>query len=573
MPENNITNPPLSAPTEPKKTGLRRSVGTWGSFTWGYAGVGADVYVALGLVAGFAQGGTPLAFLITGFVYIFIGLAYTELSSTYPVAGGGQFYTLRGLGDLLGFTAGWSLLLDFSIDISLFAVATAGYLNYFLVKLWPPIIEQPWWAIEALILIGILILLNIKGIRESALLNEVLCAVDLVNETFILIMGFAFAFSPQLLFQQFTFEFPTYYNFLYGSSIAIISYIGLESISQASEETLRPANVVPRTSLALIFTVILYAMAFSTLGLGVMPWQVLAEHASDPVAVLAQQIPFIGSFSGPFTAILAMTLIYSSCNTGIMGCSRIAYSMSKFQLLPSWFEKVHEKFRTPVRTIVVFSSLAILQVVLASLSGGVMDVLANMYAFGAVTGYILVMISLIVLRFKDPYSPRPYLMPGNIKLRVKLKPPKEMVDQLRQVAEMKRKTLGEKVEEQEKGGAEDEITTYQEVRFPIPAVIGLIGLVAIWVVVILTHEIGRIAGPAWVVLGLIIYFIYRRYAGLPLFGSVKRDWDKLQMNVLADAQEEEILAKFREAIRKRDVSLRQAAAHQVGESYPKTIIK
>lgn len=234
MPENNISNPPLSAPAEPKKTGLRRAVGTWGSFTWGYADVGADVYVALGLVAGFAQGGTPLAFLITGFVYIFIGLAYTELASTYPVAGGGHYYTLRGLGDLLGFTAGWSLLLDYSIDISLFGVATAGYLNYFLVKLWPPIIEQPWWAIEALILIGILILLNIKGIRESALLNEVLCAVDLVNETFILIMGFAFAFSPQLLFHQFVYEFPTYYNFLYGSSIAIISYIGLESISQAA---------------------------------------------------------------------------------------------------------------------------------------------------------------------------------------------------------------------------------------------------------------------------------------------------------------------------------------------------
>jgi APA family basic amino acid/polyamine antiporter len=574
MPENNITNPPLSAPTEPKKTGLRRAVGTWGSFTWGYADVGADVYVALGLVAGFAQGGTPLAFLITGFVYIFIGLAYTELASTYPVAGGGQFYTLRGLGDLLGFTAGWSLLLDFSIDISLFAVATAGYLNYFLVRLWPPIIEQPWWAIEALILIGILILLNIKGIRESALLNEALCAVDLVNETFILIMGFAFAFSPQLLFHQFVYEFPTYYNFLYGSSIAIISYIGLESISQASEETLRPANVIPRTSLALIFTVILYALAFSTLGLGVMPWQVLAEHASDPVAMLAQQIPFIGSFSGPFTAILAMTLIYSSCNTGIMGCSRIAYSMSKFQLLPSWFEKVHEKFRTPVRTIVVFSSLAILQVILASWSGKVMDILANMYAFGAVTGYILVMVSLIVLRFKDPYSPRPYLMPGNIKLKIKLRTPKKLLEEVRQIAEMKRKTLGEAAKEQERlKTSEEKIVTHKDVKFPISAIIGLLGLLSIWVVVILTHEIGRIAGPAWIVFGLIIYFIHRKTAGLPLLGSVKRDWDKLQMEVLADAQEEEILAKFREAIRKRDVSLRQAAAHQVGESYPKTIIK
>ena len=75
---------------------LRREITTWGSFTWGYADVGADVYVALGLVLATAEGLANLAFLIAGLVYVTVGLAYTELAAAYPLAGGGQFFVLRG---------------------------------------------------------------------------------------------------------------------------------------------------------------------------------------------------------------------------------------------------------------------------------------------------------------------------------------------------------------------------------------------------------------------------------------------------------------------------------------------
>src|SRR5207244_12124745 len=110
---------------------LRRAVGVWGSYTWGYADVGADVYVALGIVMAAAQGATNVAFPFAGLVYVMVCLAYTELVPAYPMAGGGQFYVLRGLGDFWGFVAGWAVLLDFTIDISLFALASAGYLNFF----------------------------------------------------------------------------------------------------------------------------------------------------------------------------------------------------------------------------------------------------------------------------------------------------------------------------------------------------------------------------------------------------------------------------------------------------------
>src|SRR5512137_2626744 len=148
---------------------LRRDVTVWGSFMWGYADVGADVYVALGLVVAAAQGVTNIAFAAAGIVYIMIGLCYTELASAYPVAGGGQYFTLRGLGDFWGFVAGSALLLDYTIDIALFAVASAGYVNFFFPALrtiavsFGPFREvSVVWASEAILIVIFLIWLNIR---------------------------------------------------------------------------------------------------------------------------------------------------------------------------------------------------------------------------------------------------------------------------------------------------------------------------------------------------------------------------------------------------------------------------
>ena len=106
---------------------LRRSVTPWGSFSWGYSDVGADIFVGLGLVLASAAGASNVAFLFAGVVYVCIGLAYTELAATYPVAGGGQYFVMRGLGDIFGFIAGWAVLLDFTIDVTLFAWTSVDY--------------------------------------------------------------------------------------------------------------------------------------------------------------------------------------------------------------------------------------------------------------------------------------------------------------------------------------------------------------------------------------------------------------------------------------------------------------
>ncbi len=517
--------PPAAKPQGPRE--LRREVTVWGSYMWGYADVGADIYVALGLVVGAAQGGAPLAFALAGLVYIMIGLTFTELASSYPVAGGGQYYSLRGLGDFWGFMAGMGLLLDYTIDISLFAVASTGYLNFFLpyfgiqlanfaVSFGPFQNVNLLWMGETLAMIIFLRWLNIRGIRESSLLNEVLGVIDLILESTIVISGFVLIWKPDLLIQQWTTQFPSLNQFMYGFSLAIISFVGLESISQAAQETRRPATIIPRTSLALIFTVFILAMGFSVVALGILPWQDLKAHESDPIAFLASNIPFLGIIAGPFAAFLGATILFISSNTGVMGDSRLVFSMSHFKLISPWFSHVHHKFHTPSNAIIGFGWVGLLLTVVAFLTPQVLDTLANVYAFGATFGYMLVFISLIRLRFTDPYTPRPYKVPGNLKWK-------------------------------RKDG--------RVVEVPLIGFLGLLGVGSIFMTVVLTHAIGRIAGPLWLLLGVIYYAYFRRKNGLPVFGSVPHDWEQEQVEVLTAAEEFESLAKYKQALARRDKQL------------------
>jgi APA family basic amino acid/polyamine antiporter len=309
---------------------------------------------------------------------------------------------------------------------------------------------------------------------------------------------------------------------MYGTSLAIISFVGLESISQAAQETRRPATIVPRTSIALIFSVFLFATAFATLGLGVAipaegnlvhPWQLLGHHQDNPVAVLAGAIPYIGYIAGPLAALLGALILLISANSGVMSASRLTYSMSRFHFIDPWFNAVHPAYRTPARTILIFSGIAALEAVLAALTGPrAMDTLGNMYAFGASTGYLLVFIALIRLRFSDPFSPRPYKVPLNLKLR-------------------RRGYTAE---------------------FPVLAVFGAIGIAGILFMVVLTHEIGRIAGPAWIAGCYLYYTWYRRRHRLPVLRSLPHDWEEQQQEVLQDAQEFDLLERYRAALAARD---------------------
>ena len=529
------------APDEPS---LRRSVTPWGSFSWGYSDVGADIFVGLGLVLGAAAGASNVAFLFAGIVYVCIGLAYTELAAAYPVAGGGQYFVFRGLGDIFGFIAGWAVLLDFTIDIVLFAWSCIDYLS----KLVPILsfTAHPWvhFLVVLSIIVGLAVL-NIIGVRESSAFNELVSGLDVVSETFILFFGFLFAFQPQLLIHTMTVAWPTPFNLMNGVSLAIISFVGLESISQAAQETQRPASVIPRTSISLILTILIFALAYSNLALGMAPWHAIPpdahghpqalwhylgneENNGAAVAVLASYVPYYGVLAGVYVPVLGAILLLISSNSGVFGSSRIAYAMSGTKLLPSIFQKVHPKYRTPAVSIITFCGFAVIELTFAalpSLSPSVRTIyktlfrgedgitfLGDLYAFGAAASYSFVFIALIALRLNDSQSPRRFKMPFNIPFTYK----------------------GNRVE------------------FPVVAVIGFIGIVSILVFTMITHEIGRVAGPLWIFFGIVGYLIYRRRKGLPVFGSQVHDWRRAQLNILQAAGELEMMDEYLVNVRGMD---------------------
>src|SRR5207237_7663440 len=180
---------------------LRRDVSVWGSYMWGYAAVGADIYTALGIITLAALGLAPLAFLTAGIVFALVGLCYAELASAYPLAGGGQYFTLRGLGDFAGLVAGSALVLDYTIDISLFTVVAFGYINYFLPWIsfghhvgdftlhLGPIHLACLWLVESVSGIVLLIWLNVRGIKVSTNFIEVIGTNAIVDKTLIVIAG------------------------------------------------------------------------------------------------------------------------------------------------------------------------------------------------------------------------------------------------------------------------------------------------------------------------------------------------------------------------------------------------
>jgi len=484
---------------EGEEHALKREVGWYGSFAMGYADVGADLYVAIGLVAFYAAGASPIAFAIASVTYVCTGLAYAELATAYPYAGGAHVYSMKAFNDLVGFVAGWAVMLDYTVDIALFSLASAGYLSFFLPWLKRSFFEVAVLGLDirvsyigfsAFLLVVALLFLNSVGIRESSAFNELLVSLDLVVESAILVTGVLLAFGlmlfltqitdfgARLIFSNIVYVMPSLgtqtQNFVYGITLAMTSFIGIESIAQAAEETKRPQRWIPRANKLSIVAVVVFAVGLSTLSMGLMPWQDLAASQTDPMAAIASRIPYIGHFLAPIVALTGFTICYVSTNTGVIGASRVVFSMGRFSLMPTWFYKVHRRFRTPIRTIAVFGVIGA-----AIALVGELHFVADLYNFGALLSYVIVNLSLIVLRNKEPDAYRAWKVPGTLKIQ----------------------------------------TRARTILIPVISIIGAIATATMWALVVGFHAEGRIVGTIWLAIGIIGFVAFRRSRKMSVLGN------------------------------------------------------
>ncbi|MGQ9469948.1 MAG: APC family permease [Nitrososphaerales archaeon] len=458
---------------------LKRVIGTYSAFSMGYADVGADIYIAIGLIAFYAGSAAPLAFLLASIAYIITGLCYAELASTYPVAGGTQFFSMRAFGNIHGFVAGWGLMLAYTIDVALFSLASVGYLSYVVQILFGTdiLLQSPYYGFMAIILILGLMTLNLIGIKWSSNLNVIFVTISVITIALFLLLGLPTivingGIERWLLDLGKIGSSPSWSNFSYGVSLAMVSYIGIESISQAAEEVKNPVKVIPKATKWTIISIILFTVLVSLVSVTLLPPSLVGEQPQSPLIVVAKALPLIGGILSIWIAFIGSAICYVSANTGVIGVSRLTFSMGKFKLFPRSFATIHSKYYTPYITIILFSLIACLLILINTGLKGIdlLSLLVSIYNFGALISYMYVNLSIIALRFKDS-SERAWKFPLNLTIR-----------------------RGER-----------------KYLLPILPFFGFAICLFVWFIIVGTNEQGRLVGGLWFLVGIIIYLIQAKY--------------------------------------------------------------
>ncbi len=459
-------------PKRMRRFRLRRVLGVADVFSAGYGNVGASIYYALGIVAMAALGATPIAMGAAGIIFIFTALTYAEGTAVFPEAGGSASFARHGFNDMTGFVAGWALMLSYTATIAISAFTIPPYLGFF----WEPLKTSPTMGtLASMGIVFFLMVVNVIGIKETSFLNVSAAILDIATQISLVVIGFILLFNPPVLWQRMLNNWPTSGNLALGIALASIAYTGVETMSQMAEETKQPQKKVPRALVMMIVTVLVIFAGISLVSMSAMPPQELATTwARDPVAGIAAHIPnqLLQDILKPLIAILAGTILLVSTNAGLIGISRLAFSMGTYKLVPPALSRVHYIFKTPYLAIILFSVVSLLLLIPGFFGPGVFENMGALYAFGSLLSFMFAHASIISLRIRKPELERPFRLRGNIKFR-----------------------------------GHD---------LPISAILGLAATTIVWVFVSITQPYSRWVGLAWMVGGLIIYYLYRRKRKTPL---------------------------------------------------------
>ncbi|MCL4459554.1 MAG: APC family permease [Chloroflexi bacterium] len=459
---------------------LRRALGVPGLFSSAYGNVGSSIYYALGVVALYALGLTPVVFVFAGLLFACTALSYAEGTAAIPEAGGSSSFARRGFNELVSFVAGWALMLDYIITIAISAFEVPNYLAVF----FPTLKTWPLNSFFGIVVVAILAVINVIGVKEATGVNIGLAVLDLATQAILVVIGMLLLFSPQILLSNIQLGVaPTWHQLLYGISISMIAYTGIETVSNLAEESRNPGRDIPR-SVNLVFVAVLGMYSFiSVVALSAMPvmqqpdggWstELGTRWLQDPVMGIVHHLPAgFSAVLGAWVGILAATILIIATNAGILGLSRLAYSMGQHKQLPPLLSQVHRRFHTPHSAIIVFALVAAILI-----TPGSVELLADLYSFGAMLAFTFAHISIIALRVRHPDMPRPFKIPFNVSLRGK--------------------------------------------DIPLTAIVGGLGTFSTWLVVVYSHEFGRIVGFLWLIVGLLLYLSYRRALKMSIFATIQ----------------------------------------------------
>jgi basic amino acid/polyamine antiporter, APA family len=460
----------------PKGRGLERVLGSGALFSTAYGNVGSSIYYALGLVAIFALGMTPVVFVVAGLIFACTAATYTEATTMYPEAGGSASFARRAFNEFWSFFAAWGQMLNYIITVAISAFFVPHYLGVF----WEPLGRSPADIVGGIVVVAILAVVNVVGVKESAGLNVFLALTDFFTQLVLVVLGLVLVFSPDTLVENVDFgTSPTLKDFLIAIPVGMVAYTGIETISNMAEEARDYGRTIPRGMAAVVVAVFAIYAFLPAVALSAMPVhggetalalsKEAGGYADDPIlgVVANMDLGPLQSAAEIYVGVLASTILVIATNAGMIGVSRLTYSMGQHRQLPERLRALHPKFRTPYVAIMVFGLVACVTIL-----PGQADFLGTIYAFGAMLSFTIAHLSVVALRITQPDAERPWRGPGTL--------------------------------------------TVAGYDLPLFAVLGGLGTGIAWVVVTVLNVETLIAGSVWLTIGVASYVIYRRRLGLSL---------------------------------------------------------
>ncbi|MEU6467045.1 amino acid permease [Streptomyces sp. NPDC046976] len=396
--------------------------------------IGTGIFVLTGQVAKNNAGpAVALAFVAAGVVCALAALCYAEFASTVPVAGSAYTFSYASLGELPAWIIGWDLVLEFALGTAVVAVGWSGYIR--------SLLDNAGWHLPeylsgrdgahgfgfdilAALLVLVLTAILVLGMKLSARITSLVVAIKVAVVLIVIIAGAFFVqsrnyhpFIPpaqpvpagaslkaplvQLMFGWAPANFGVMGIFT-AASVVFFAFIGFDIVATAAEETRNPQRDVPRGILgSLIICTVLY-VAVSIVVTGMQNYTQLSVDA--PLADAFKSIGhpwYAGVIS--FGAAIGLTTV---CLILLLGQTRVFFAMSRDGLLPRFFSRVHPRFRTPHRPTILLGVIIAIVAGFTSLSE-----LAELVNIGTLFAFVVVAISVIILRKTRPDLPRAFRTP------------------------------------------------------------------------------------------------------------------------------------------------------------------
>jgi len=444
-------------------------------FSVAYGEIASSVYFALGIVAFYALGWTPVVLLGAGLFFLLVSLSYAEGTAAIPETGGAATFVRRASNDLLGFLTGWALFLDYLIVIALSTLFLPHYLGAALGV--DELREAPWdtlLAVAAIVGIAAVRLARRTRFYRAGL---VVAGLDLLTQVLLVALGLSLLLAPEPLDATLSLgSWPGWEAVAFAIPLALLAYTGLETVANLAEETREPGRTLPRSLFSAIGLVVLVTATIATIGVSVLPGAggetaLGGEWLEAPIVgiidALVQPLPdALGDVLRVYVGLVGALVLLAAATTSVSGFTRLAHSLGGHGQLPRTFGRLNRRTLVSPYAIVAVAVLASALVVAAGLADGDVVFLASLYSFGVLLAFAAAQLAVIRLRFTEPELPRPFRVPLNVRV----------------------------------GG----------VAVPVPAVAGLLLAAGVWVLALATHSGARYAGPAWLVLGLVVYGAVRR---------------------------------------------------------------